>query len=97
MSVTNSPSKLLIGQIVIVFTLIIGAMWTATQWAAYSLGFQPQLGPAWFMISDWPVYFPWRLFEWWYAYEAYAPHIFRTAGLISAAGGILSIIAAVIG
>jgi len=97
MSVTNSPSKLLIGQIVIVFTLIIGAMWTATQWAAQSLRFQPQLGPAWFMIGDRPVYFPWRLFEWWYAYEAYAPHIFRTAGLISATGGILSIIAAVIG
>ncbi|MCF6238050.1 MAG: conjugal transfer protein TraG [Candidatus Marinimicrobia bacterium] len=97
MSVAHSPSKLLLGQIVIVFTLIIGAMWTATQWAAYSLGYQPQLGPAWFMIGDRSVYFPWRLFEWWYAYEAYAPHIFRTAGLISAAGGILSIIAAVIG
>ncbi|MBL4574553.1 MAG: conjugal transfer protein TraG [Opitutaceae bacterium] len=97
MSVANSPSKLLVGQIVIVFTLIIGAMWTATQWAAQSLGYQPQLGPAWFTIGDRPVYFPWRLFEWWYAYEAYAPHIFRTAGLISAAGGFLSIIAAVIG
>lgn len=97
MSVANSPSKLLVGQIVIVFTLIIGAMWAATQWAAQSLGYQPQLGPAWFTVGDRPVYFPWRLFEWWYAYEAYAPHIFRTAGLISAAGGFFSIIAAVIG
>jgi type IV secretion system protein VirD4 len=67
------------------------------------LGFQPRLGAPWFEVGVWPfehtipVYYPWRLFQWWYAYEAYAPHVFRTAGLIAAAGGLLGAVAAIIG
>ena len=33
------------------------------------------------MLSGTPVYQPWKLFEWWYAYEAYAPQIFNRAGM----------------
>ena len=92
-----TPTKLLIGQALIVFGIVIGGMWGATQWAAGMLGYQPRLGPAWFSLADYPVYLPWRLFEWWYAYEAYAPLVFNRAGMLAAAGGISGTIVAVIG
>ena len=75
-----TPTKFLIGQIVTVFAIVIGAVWSATQWAAAVLDHQQGLGLAWFEIADYPVYLPWRLIEWWYAYEAYAPGVFNTAG-----------------
>lgn len=54
----DDPTKLLIGQVAIVFGIVIGAMWGATQWAAAMLGYQLRLGAAWFSISDHPVYLP---------------------------------------
>ena len=92
-----TPTKLLIGQIFLVFGIVIGAVWFATQWAAVQLGYQPRLGPAWVSIGDYPVYLPWRLFEWWYAYEAYAPSVFNRAGAMAAAGGVLGVVVAIIG
>ena len=92
-----TPTKLLIGQILIVFAIVIGAVWGATQWAAAELQFQPRLGRAWFEIAGTPIYLPWRLFEWWYAYGAYAPTIFNRAGAIAASGGVLGVIMAVAG
>jgi len=92
-----TPTKLLIGQVLIVFGIVTGAVWGATQWAADMLGYQPRLGPAWFTFSDYPIYLPWRLFEWWYAYEAYAPQVFNRAGTLAAAGGVTGVIVAVIG
>ena len=92
-----TPAKILIGQIIIVFAIIIGTLWGATQWTAHQLDYQPALGAPWFVALDTPIYKPWRLFQWWYAYEAYAPEIFTKAGMIAASGGLLGIIAAVIG
>jgi len=92
-----SPSKILIGQFVIVLSIILAATWFATQWAAHQLGYQPALGRPWFLAGDVPVYFPWRLYQWWYAYEAYAPDVFAKAGAIAASGGLLGILAAVLG
>ncbi len=92
-----TPTKLLIGQIVLVFTIVIGTVWGATQWAAQQLAFQAGLGPAWFKVAGYPVYSPWRLFEWWYAYEAYAPAIFKKAGVIAALGGVLGVVVAIAG
>ena len=63
---------------------LLAALWGATQWAASALGYQAALGPAWFTIAGYPVYLPWRLFEWWYVYDAYAPHVFEQAGAIAA-------------
>ena len=37
------------------------------------LGNQPRLGAPLTSVLGQPIYAPWRLFEWWYAYEAYAP------------------------
>jgi type IV secretion system protein VirD4 len=98
-----SPSKLLVGQTVVVFAIAAGGTWVATQWTAAHLGFQLRLGPPWFVLEvptvtgPWPVYHPWRLFQWWYAYDAYAPTVFQTGGLIAAASGLVAAGAAVIG
>ncbi|MBA4337580.1 MAG: conjugal transfer protein TraG [Hyphomonas sp.] len=92
-----SPSKILVGQFVIVLSIIIAATWFATAWAAAELGYQPALGRPWFVAGDLPVYYPWRLYQWWYAYEAYAPDVFARAGAIAASGGLLGILAAVLG
>ena len=92
-----TPTKLLIGQILLVFGIVIGAVWFSTQWVAGQLGHQPRLGPAWVSIGDYPVYLPWRLFEWWYAFEPYAPGLFNRAGVMAAAGGLLGVIVAIAG
>ena len=92
-----SPTKILFGQIVVVFACVLGACWGATQWAAGELGYQPALGEPWFVWSGWPFYPPWRIFQWWYAYEAYAPDVFNRAGLIAVSGGVLGIAVAVAG
>jgi type IV secretion system protein VirD4 len=94
-----TPTKLLIGQILVVMAIITLSIWTATQWAAASLAFQPELGPAWFTLFGRPVYHPWSIFffPWWFAFDAYAPIVFDKAGAIAAAGGFLGCGAAVFG
>jgi hypothetical protein len=75
--------KIYIGQIaVVVFGVVITSTWGATRWTASALGYQNGLGSPWLTLSGYPIYLPWRLFEWWYAYEAYAPEIFERAGAI---------------
>ena len=92
-----TPTKLLVGQALLVFAIVIATLWFATQWAAARLGYQPELGVPWFRLAAYPTYYPWRLFEWWYAFDAYAPRLFNQAGAIAAGGGIAGIIVAVIG
>lgn len=92
-----TPTKFLIGQIFVVFAVVIATTWAATQWAAAMLGYQEALGPAWFHLGGTPVYPPQRLYQWWYAYDAYAPEAFNKAGLLAAAGGVFGITVAVIG
>ncbi|ACT58372.1 IncP-type conjugal transfer protein TraG [Hirschia baltica] len=90
-------TKILFGQIAISFLLVLLAMWSATQWAAAQLGYQLSLGVAWFSWNETSIYKPWRIFQWWYAFEAYAPDVFAKAGLISVSGGFLAICAAIAG
>ena len=90
-------TKLLIGQILIVFAIVIAGVWTATQWAVFQLGYQVQLGAPWIVLFGTPVYQPWKLFEWWYHYEAYAPDVFNRAGMLAGASGFMGCAAAVIG
>jgi len=92
-----TPTKLLIGQILIVFAFAIAGVWFATEWCAYELGFQAQLGATWFTFLGIPFYRPWQLFAWWYWYDAYAPEIFNEAGAIAASSGLLGCLAAIIG
>ena len=59
-----TPTKLLIGQILVVFAIMATGVWAATQWAASMLAYQPALGPAWFEFGGLPLYPPWALFAW---------------------------------
>jgi len=92
-----TPTKFLIGQIIVVFAVVIATTWAATQWAAHMLGYQDGLGSAWFTLGGTPIYPPHRLYQWWYAFDAYAPEVFVKAGMLAAAGGVFGIIIAVIG
>ena len=60
-----TPTKLLVGQILVVFAILAIGLWAATQWAAAMLAYQPELGQPWFELGRWPVYRPWSLFPWW--------------------------------
>lgn len=92
-----TPTKLLIGQIIIVFAIVLAGVWFATQWAAAALAYQPELGQPWFTLFDRPIYVPWALFLWWFSFEAYAPVIFEKAGAMAAASGLVGCAAAVFG
>ena len=92
-----SPTKVLVGQGCLVVSIVAGGLWASTQWAAAMLGNQPQLGAPWATILGQPVYVPWRLFEWWFAYEAYAPQVFRKAGMLAAGSGMAGTCVAIAG
>jgi len=78
-----------------VFTIVLVMVWAATQWTAFRLGFQPQLGAPWFELAGWPVYYPPAFFWWWFSFDAYAPAIFVESGIIAVSGGFLAIAAAI--
>lgn len=86
----------LTGQITLVFAIATLGVSIATQWTAAALGYQARLGAPWFLVFATPVYYPWRLFQWWYFYNAYAPGIFLRGGAIAACSGIASAGAAVV-
>jgi type IV secretion system protein VirD4 len=90
------PARILVGQVVLVFAIATLAIWDATQWAAHALGYQAALGAPWFFAFGHPIYRPWLLFPWWFAYNAYAPLIFNKAGAIAASGGLLGAAAAIV-
>ena len=90
-----SATKILWGQITAVFLIVLLTTWAATQWTAWRLGFQPQLGVPWFELAGWPVYYPPAFFWWWYFYDAYAPPIFVEGAYIAASGGFIAIAVAI--
>lgn len=94
MTIKTQPTqatKILWGQIIIVSLVVVGFIWAATQWTAWRLGFQPQLGAPATDILGWPVYPPWSFFVWWYFYDAYAPRVFVEGAIIAGSGGIAAI------
>ncbi|UHD45244.1 conjugal transfer protein TraG [Aureimonas altamirensis] len=88
--------RILWGQIAVVFTIVMVMTWAATQWVAFRLGFQPQLGSPWFDLAGWPFYHPPAFFWWWFSFDAYAPAIFMEGAAIATSGGILAIAAAIL-
>ncbi|MDG9928981.1 MULTISPECIES: conjugal transfer protein TraG [unclassified Pseudomonas] len=84
-------TNVLFGQIAAVFGIVIAGVWAATQWTAAALGYQVCLGSPWFDCFGTPVYHPWRLFDWWFFFGAYAPEIFDTGGAIAAASGLVAV------
>jgi type IV secretion system protein VirD4 len=88
-------SGILVGQVILVLAIAVLGVAGATQWTAAALGYQTQLGPPWLLVWSTPVYYPWRLFQWWYAYNAYAPAIFFKGGSFAALSGLASAAAAI--
>ena len=88
--------RILWGQIAVVLTIVFITTWAATQWTAWRLGFQPQLGEPWFELVGLPVYYPPVFFWWWFSYDAYAPAIFTEGAIIAASGGFIAIAAAIL-
>jgi type IV secretion system protein VirD4 len=91
-----SATKILWGQVLTVVLIVLFTTWAATQWTAWQLGFQPQLGEPWFRLIGIPVYYPPAFFWWWYFYDAYAPSIFVEGAYIAASGGFISIAVAIL-
>ena len=79
----------------LVSAVVLAFIWAATEWTAWQLGFQPQLGHPWFELFGWPVYQPPAFFWWWFAYDAYARDIFVEGAYIAASGGIAAVVVAV--
>jgi type IV secretion system protein VirD4 len=90
-----TATKILWGQILTVFAIVLITTWSATQWTAWRLGFQAQLGTPWFDLAGLSVYPPPAFFWWWYFYDAYAPRIFLEGALIAVSGGFVSIAVAI--
>ena len=89
-----NATKILWGQILAVSTVVLAFVWAATEWTAWQLAFQPQLGQPWFVLFGWPVYQPPAFFWWWFAYDAYARDVFVEGAYIAASGGAAAIVVA---
>ena len=90
-----NATKILWGQVLLVSSVVLAFVWAATEWTAWRLAFQPQLGHPWFEVLGWPVYQPPAFFWWWFAFDAYAREIFVEGAYIAASGGIAAIVVAV--
>ncbi|MFG1230427.1 conjugal transfer protein TraG [Xanthobacter wiegelii] len=88
-------TKILWGQILTVVLIVLATTWGATEYVAWRLGFQAQLGPPWFSLMSWPFYLPPSFFWWWYAFDAYAPGIFTEGAFIAASGGFIAVAVAI--
>ena len=88
-------ASVLFGQILAVISIVVAGTWVATQWTAAHLGYQLRLGTPWFDLFGMPFYHPWRLFEWWYWYDAYAPRLFLKGGAIAATSGFAAAFVAI--
>lgn len=90
-----SATKILWGQILIVSAIVLVTTWGATEWVAWRLAFQPELGTPWFRLFGFPFYLPPAFFWWWYGFDAYAPSIFIEGAWIAASGGFISVAVAI--
>ncbi|NNA46906.1 conjugal transfer protein TraG [Pseudomonas lactis] len=88
-------TNVLFGQIAVVFGIVIAGVWSATQWTAAALGYQLRLGLPWFDFFGTPIYYPWKLFEWWFFFDAYASHVFDIGGAIAGGSGLVAVVVAI--
>ncbi|CCD98044.1 conjugal transfer protein TraG [Bradyrhizobium sp. STM 3809] len=88
-------TRILWGQILAVSLIVLIAVLGATEWTAWRLAFQARLGPPWFWLAGWPVYWPPAFFWWWFVYDAYAPRVFTEGAAIAALGSLLAAAAAI--
>ena len=84
-------TKILWAQIFVAAGIVLATTWGATQWTAWRLAYQPQLGEPWSHIGGLPLYPPPAFFWWWFSYDAYAPGIFVEGAFMAASGGFVSV------
>jgi len=48
-----SATKILWSQLILVGTVVLAFVWTATEWTAWRLAFQPELGRPWAQFLGW--------------------------------------------
>ena len=91
-----SATKILWGQLIVVGLIVLAFVWAATEWTAWRLGYQPQLGAPWFELwHGMPVYAPPAFFWWWFHFDAYAQPVFVEGAYIASSGGFASIAVAI--
>src|SRR4051812_5692859 len=90
-----SGTKILWGQVIVVGLIVLLAIWGATEWTAWRLAYQPELGRPWFEFWGWKIYYPPIFFWWWFVYDAYAPQVFVEGAFIAASGTFISIAVAI--
>ncbi|MBB4261327.1 conjugal transfer protein TraG [Bradyrhizobium sp. CIR3A] len=90
-----SGTKILWGQVIVVGLIVLVAIWGATEWTAWRLAYQPELGRPWFELLGFKIYYPPVFFWWWFVYDAYAPQVFVEGAFIAASGTFISIAVAI--
>src|SRR5437870_2614479 len=65
-----SGTKVMWAQLALVLGLTLLGLWAATEWVAWRLAYQSELGRPWFVAMGWPVYPPPAFFWWWFAFDA---------------------------
>ncbi|HEY1243954.1 MAG TPA: type IV secretory system conjugative DNA transfer family protein, partial [Hyphomicrobiaceae bacterium] len=84
------PARTVVLHGTVAVLLGLASLWTATQWAASMLAYQPALGTPLVDLDVFKLYAPWQLFTWWLAFDTQAPGVFLPAGAVAAMGGVLS-------
>jgi len=87
--------KIFWGQVLLVLALAFAGTWAATEWTAWRLAWQPQLGAPWVTVFGWRLYPPWAFFGWWLVYDAYAPRIFVKGALIAISSGGFAVLVSI--
>jgi type IV secretion system protein VirD4 len=77
-------------QALLAVAAVLVCLTVATQWAAAMLAFQPALGPPAADLLGLKLYAPWKLFQWWLAFDAQVPDVFARAGAVAAFGGLMA-------
>ena len=90
-----SGTKILWGQVIVVGLIVLLAIWGATEWTAWRLAYQPELGRPWFELLGFKIYYPPIFFWWWFVFDAYAPEVFVEGAFIAASGTFVSIAVAI--
>lgn len=88
-------TRILWAPVLVVLLIVLATTWSATQWTAHALAYQPQLGEPWLVVAGQRLYPPPAFFWWWFVYDAYAPGVFLQGAGIAASGGLLSVAAAI--
>jgi hypothetical protein len=51
-----SATNIFWGQVITVFAIVLLAIWTATEWTAWRLGFQPELGRHLLLLAGYCIF-----------------------------------------